>query len=83
MLFRGGGGVGELNGVLANMEGISGDLSEFIMLLQCCPPALQRPLATNIYADSQCSAGTSSSAVSSTSFCKTTMTAAASLASFR
>jgi hypothetical protein len=53
MLFRGGGGVGELDGVLANMEGISGDLSEFIMLLQCCQPALQRPLATNIYADSQ------------------------------
>ncbi|RLN07136.1 hypothetical protein C2845_PM11G20260 [Panicum miliaceum] len=52
MLFRGG-GVGELDGVLANMEGVSGDLSEFIMLLQCCPPAVHRPLATNIYADSQ------------------------------
>nr|TKW37423.1 hypothetical protein SEVIR_1G046200v2 [Setaria viridis] len=54
MLFRGGGGgAGELDGVLASVEGVSGDLAEFIMLLQCCPPALHRPLATNIYVDCQ------------------------------
>ncbi|XP_002451730.1 putative disease resistance protein RGA1 [Sorghum bicolor] len=35
------------------MESVSSDLAEFIMLLQCCPPALHRPLATNIYADCQ------------------------------
>ncbi|CAD6251516.1 unnamed protein product [Miscanthus lutarioriparius] len=53
-LFRGGGGGGgELDGVLADMESVSNDLAEFIMLLQCCPPALHRPLATNIYADCQ------------------------------
>ncbi|CAL5059683.1 unnamed protein product [Urochloa decumbens] len=54
MLFRGGGGGdGELDGVLASVEGVAGDVAEFIMLLQCCPPAPQphRPLATNIYAD--------------------------------
>lgn len=52
--FRsGGGGAGELDGVLADMESVSSDLAEFIMLLQCCPPALHRPLATNIYADCQ------------------------------
>ncbi|XP_004954666.1 uncharacterized protein LOC101766282 [Setaria italica] len=54
MLFRGGGGgAGELDGVLASVEGVSCDLAEFIMLLQCCPPALHRPLATNIYVDCQ------------------------------
>jgi hypothetical protein len=48
-LFRG----GELDSVLVDMESVSSDLAEFIMLLQCCPPALHRPLATNIYADCQ------------------------------
>ncbi|KAL6630028.1 hypothetical protein ACP70R_029793 [Stipagrostis hirtigluma subsp. patula] len=47
------GGDGELDGVLADLESASGDLAEFIMLLQGCPPAVHRPLATNIYADSQ------------------------------
>ncbi|KAJ1278394.1 hypothetical protein BS78_04G076100 [Paspalum vaginatum] len=51
MLFRG--GAGELHGVLVNMESVSSDLAEFIALLQCCPPALHRPLATNLYADCQ------------------------------
>ncbi|CAL5023373.1 unnamed protein product [Urochloa decumbens] len=54
MLFHGGGGGdGELDGVRASVEGVGGDVAEFIMLLQCCPPAPQphRPLATNIYAD--------------------------------
>jgi hypothetical protein len=54
IMFRGGGGgAGELDSVLASVEGVSGDLAEFIMLLQCCPPALHRPLANNIYADCQ------------------------------
>ncbi|KAG0532205.1 hypothetical protein BDA96_04G088500 [Sorghum bicolor] len=48
-----GGRAVELDGVLADMESVSSDLAEFIMLLQCCPPALHRPLATNIYADCQ------------------------------
>ncbi|KAL6888851.1 hypothetical protein ACP4OV_009877 [Aristida adscensionis] len=38
---------------VADLEGVSGDLGEFIMLLQGCPPALHRPPATNIYADCQ------------------------------
>ncbi|KAL6604541.1 hypothetical protein ACP70R_042968 [Stipagrostis hirtigluma subsp. patula] len=41
------------DGVLAGLESFSGDLAEFIMLLQGFPPAVHRPLATNIYADSQ------------------------------
>lgn len=43
----------ELDAVLADLEGFAGDIMEFVMLLQCCPPALHRPLlATGIYADS-------------------------------
>uniref|UniRef100_A0A0E0JWY3 NB-ARC domain-containing protein n=1 Tax=Oryza punctata TaxID=4537 RepID=A0A0E0JWY3_ORYPU len=58
LVFRddggGGGGVAaELDGVLADLESVSGDLTGFIMMVQSCPPALHRPLATNIYADSQ------------------------------
>ncbi|KAL5207637.1 hypothetical protein ABZP36_032072 [Zizania latifolia] len=53
LVFRGGSGVAELDSVLADLESVSGDLTGFIMLLQSCPPALHRPLATNIYADIQ------------------------------
>ncbi|EEC72687.1 hypothetical protein OsI_06258 [Oryza sativa Indica Group] len=54
LVFRdGGGAAAELDGVLADLESVSGDLTGFIMMLQSCPPAMHRPLATNIYADSQ------------------------------
>ncbi|XP_040377096.1 uncharacterized protein LOC102720306 [Oryza brachyantha] len=53
LVFRDGGAAAELDGVLADLESVSGDLTGFIMMLQSCPPALHRPLATNIYADSQ------------------------------
>ncbi|XP_040376872.1 putative disease resistance RPP13-like protein 3 [Oryza brachyantha] len=57
LVFRDGGGGGgaaaELDGVLADLESVSGDLTGFITMLQSCPPALHRPLVTNIYADSQ------------------------------
>jgi hypothetical protein len=43
----------ELEGVLANLERVASGLTEFIMLLQMCPPAPHRPLPTTaIYADS-------------------------------
>ncbi|KAM0920952.1 hypothetical protein ACQ4PT_007182 [Festuca glaucescens] len=43
----------ELDGILADLERVAGGLTEFIMLLQMCPPAPHRPLATTgIYADS-------------------------------
>uniref|UniRef100_A0A0D9VDE8 NB-ARC domain-containing protein n=1 Tax=Leersia perrieri TaxID=77586 RepID=A0A0D9VDE8_9ORYZ len=54
LVFRGRDGAkAELDGVLADLESVSGDLTGFITMLQSCPPALHRPLATNIYADSQ------------------------------
>lgn len=47
------GSADELEGVLANLERVAGGLTEFIMLLQMCPPAPHRPLpTTGIYADS-------------------------------
>uniref|UniRef100_A0ACD5Z0L5 Uncharacterized protein n=1 Tax=Avena sativa TaxID=4498 RepID=A0ACD5Z0L5_AVESA len=43
----------ELDAVLANLERVAGGLTEFIMLLQMCPPAPHRPLpVTGMYADS-------------------------------
>lgn len=43
----------ELDGILADLERVAGGLTEFIMLLQMCPPAPHRPLpTTGIYADS-------------------------------
>lgn len=46
------GGVHEIDRVLERLQGISGDLKEFIMLLQDCQP-IRRPLATNIFVDGQ------------------------------
>ena len=43
----------ELDGVLANLERVASGLTEFIMLLQMCPPSPHQPLPTaSIYADS-------------------------------
>ncbi|KAM3241017.1 hypothetical protein ACQJBY_054194 [Aegilops geniculata] len=53
LLGDGDGSADELDGVLADLESIVSGITEFIMLLQMCPPALHRPLATSIYADSQ------------------------------
>lgn len=53
LLGDGDGSADELDGVLADLESVASGLAEFIMLLQMCPPALYRPLATSIYADSQ------------------------------
>uniref|UniRef100_A0A0E0JWY4 NB-ARC domain-containing protein n=1 Tax=Oryza punctata TaxID=4537 RepID=A0A0E0JWY4_ORYPU len=53
LVFWDGGAAAELDGVLADLESVSGDLTGFITMLQSCPPALHRPLNTNIYADSQ------------------------------
>uniref|UniRef100_R7WDU3 Rx N-terminal domain-containing protein n=1 Tax=Aegilops tauschii TaxID=37682 RepID=R7WDU3_AEGTA len=44
--------LGDGDGSADELDGVSG-LTEFVMLLQMCPPALHRPLATSIYADSQ------------------------------
>lgn len=51
LILRGGGS--ELDRVLTSLQSLSGDLAEFILLLQGCPPAVYRPLTTNIYADIQ------------------------------
>ncbi|KAF7078610.1 hypothetical protein CFC21_083018 [Triticum aestivum] len=53
LLGDGDGRADELDGVLADLESVASGLTEFIVLLQMCPPALHRPLATSIYADSQ------------------------------
>nr|XP_015624350.1 uncharacterized protein LOC107275836 [Oryza sativa Japonica Group] len=53
LVFWDGGAAAELDGVLADLESVSGDLTGFITMLQSCPPALHRPLNTNIYADNQ------------------------------
>uniref|UniRef100_A0A0D9YNU2 NB-ARC domain-containing protein n=1 Tax=Oryza glumipatula TaxID=40148 RepID=A0A0D9YNU2_9ORYZ len=53
LVFWDGGTAAELDSVLADLESVSGDLTGFITMLQSCPPALHRPLNTNIYADSQ------------------------------
>ncbi|CAN6328982.1 unnamed protein product [Urochloa humidicola] len=46
------GRVDQIDGVLESLQGFSGDLKEFIMLLQDCQP-IRRPLPTNIFVDGQ------------------------------
>lgn len=42
----------EINSVVDNLQGISDDLREFIMLLERCPP-IRRPFSSNLYVDCQ------------------------------
>ncbi|CAL4892436.1 unnamed protein product [Urochloa decumbens] len=46
------GRVDEVDRVLESLQGLSGDLKEFIMLLQDCQP-IRRPLPTSIFVDGQ------------------------------
>ncbi|CAL4906962.1 unnamed protein product [Urochloa decumbens] len=46
------GRVDEIDRVLESLQGLSGDLKEFIMLLQDCQP-IRRPMPTNIFIDGQ------------------------------
>ncbi|XP_062203226.1 putative disease resistance protein RGA4 [Phragmites australis] len=45
-------GLGDIDRVLESLQRVSGDLREFIMLLQSCRP-VRRPLATSIFIDGQ------------------------------
>ncbi|XP_047059102.1 putative disease resistance protein RGA1 [Lolium rigidum] len=51
VLSRDAAGVDEIHRVLENLQGLSGDLREFLMLLQGCK-RIRRPLSTNIFVDS-------------------------------
>ncbi|KAF6991290.1 hypothetical protein CFC21_008394 [Triticum aestivum] len=52
ILSRHDAGVDEIDTVLESLQSISGDLREFMMLLQGCR-RIRRPLATNIFVDGQ------------------------------
>ncbi|KAL6622888.1 hypothetical protein ACP70R_032767 [Stipagrostis hirtigluma subsp. patula] len=52
LLLRSDPGVDDIDRVLEILQGVSGDLREFIMLLQGCQP-IRRPLATSIFVDGQ------------------------------
>jgi len=52
VLLQNDAGVDEIHRVLESLQGISGDLKEFIMLMQNCQP-IGRPLPTNIFVDGQ------------------------------
>ncbi|XP_014758725.1 uncharacterized protein LOC100834432 [Brachypodium distachyon] len=46
-------GADEIDRVLESLRSLSGDLREFMMLLQGCKKRIRRPLATNIFAEGQ------------------------------
>lgn len=50
VMSRHGADVDEIDGVLESLQGMSGDLREFMMLLQACR-RIRRPLGTNIFVD--------------------------------
>uniref|UniRef100_A0ACD5XG81 Uncharacterized protein n=1 Tax=Avena sativa TaxID=4498 RepID=A0ACD5XG81_AVESA len=50
VLSRHGAGADEIDSVLESLQGMSGDLREFLMLLQGCK-RIRRPLATTIFVD--------------------------------
>uniref|UniRef100_A0ACD5WMS4 Uncharacterized protein n=1 Tax=Avena sativa TaxID=4498 RepID=A0ACD5WMS4_AVESA len=50
VLSRHGAGLDEIDGVLESLQSMSGDLGQFLMLLQGCK-RIRRPLATSIFVD--------------------------------